>query len=161
MSFVKIWSGNWHDRILERIRERGFETLTQYAVERPGVSLIVLADELGSDDVAAAQIRSILVEEAIRSRTVPRALRDLLVRELRQGLPEGWRCPPDEDFRSKLVRTLGHWKLELKEHLDYDATFAAGQDLLNANLPTGWLPEAPDDPVIVAFVDRCRGHHPS
>lgn len=41
------------------------------------------------------------------------------------------------------------------------ATHDPGQDLLNAELPTGWLPDDPDDPVIIAFVDRCLGRVPS
>lgn len=157
MSFAKTWAGDWHRRVLERVHQCGCDTVTQYANERPGMSLVLLADELGAADVAAAQIRSILVEEAVRTHTVSRLLRDLLVREFRDGLPEGWTCPPDDEARSRVVRTLGRWKLELKEHLDNEATFAAGQDLLSAELPAGWLPEGPDDSVVVAFVERCRG----
>jgi len=161
VSFAKTWSGDWHGRILERVHQRGYETVTQYAGERPGVSLIVLAHELGQGDVAAAQIRSILVEEALRTRTIPRVLRDLLVRELRERLPEGWRCPLNDELRSEVAGVLAHWETELEGHLDEDAAFAAGQDLMNAELPTGWLPEGPDDPAIVAFVDRCLGRMPS
>jgi hypothetical protein len=161
VSFKETWSGDWHSRVLERVRQLGFETVTQYADKRPGVSLPVLAEELGPGDVAATQIRSILVEEAIRTHTVPRVLRDLLVRELRQGLPQGWKYPPDDRSHSMVVRTLGRWELELKDHLDDKATLVAGRELMNAELPTGWLPGGPDDPVIVAFVDRCLGRQPS
>jgi hypothetical protein len=166
VSFAKTWSGDWHSRILERVRQRGFETVTQYASGRPGVSLIVLADELGPDDITAAQIRSLLVEEAIRTCTVPRILRDLFVRELHYALPEGWKYPLDEASRSEVAGALARWQteLEIAHHLDCfdeEMTFKAGQDLLNAELPTGWLPEGPDDPVIIAFVDRCLGRVPS
>ena len=161
MSFARIWSGDWHGRILERVRQRGFETVTQYASERAGVSLLLLADELGSDDVAAAQIRAVLVDEAIRTNTIPRALRDLLVRELRQALPEGWRYPLDDESRSEVAGALVDWEVELKDHLDHESTFTAGQDFMSAELPAGWLPEGPDDPVILALVDRCLGRQPS
>ncbi len=164
MSFAKTWSGDWHGRILERVQQRGFETVTQYTDQQPGVSLLVLADELGPDEIAAAQIRSILIEEAIRTRTVPRVLRDLFVRELRQALPDGWKYPLDDASRSEVAGALAHWETELEEHLDYldeELMFRAGQGLLNAELPTGWLPEGPDDPVIIAFVDRCLGRVPS
>jgi hypothetical protein len=166
VSYAKIRSGDWHGRVLERVRRRGFKTVTQYASNRPGVSLIVLADELGSDDIAAAQIRSLLVEEAISSRTVPRVLRDLLVRELHYALPHGWKFPLDDASRSEVAGALARWETELQitHHLDCfdeEMTFNAGQDLMNAELPTGWLPEGPDDPVIIAFVDRCLGRVPS
>jgi hypothetical protein len=148
------------------VRQLGFETVTQYASDRPGISLIVLADELGPDDIAAAQIRSLLVEEAIRTRTVPCVLRDLLVRELHYALPHGWKYPLDDASRSEVAGALARWEteLEIEDHLDCfddEMTFQAGQDLMNAELPTGWLPEGPDDPVIIAFVDRCLGRVPS
>lgn len=166
MSFKKAWSGDWHGRIRERVHQRGFETVTQYLSERPGVSLLVLAKELGVDDVAAVQIRSILVEEAIRTRAVPRALRDLFVRELHYALPQGWKHPLDDTARSEVSGALARWQteLEITDHLDCfndEMTFEAGQDLMNTEFPTGWLPEGPDDPVIVAFVDRCLGRAPS
>jgi hypothetical protein len=62
MSFEKTWSGDWRSRIRDRVRLHGFETLTEYADDRAGVSLVVLADELGPDDIAAAQLRSMLLE---------------------------------------------------------------------------------------------------
>jgi hypothetical protein len=166
LSFAKTWSGDWHGRILERVHQRGFETVTQYADQHPGVCLLALADELGSDDVAAAQIKSVLVQEAIRTRTVPRVLRDLFVRELRRSLPQGWKYPLDDASRSEVAGALAHWQteLEVEDHLDCfddESTFKAGQDLLNAELPTGWLPAGPDDPVVTAFVDRCLGRAPS
>jgi hypothetical protein len=148
------------------VRQRGFETVTQYASERPGISLIVLANELGVEDIAATQLRSLLVEEAIRTRTVPRVLCDLLVRELHYALPHGWEHPLDDTSQSEVAGALARWETELEvtHHLDCfdgEATFKAGQDLMNAELPTGWLPQGPDDPVIVAFVERCLGHVPS
>lgn len=161
MSYAKTWSGDWHGRILERVQQRGFSTVTQYAIDRPGVSLLVLATELGSDDVAAAQIRTLLVDEAIRTHTVPRVLRDLLTRELHDALPHGWRYPLDYESRSQVARALARWKTELEDHIDHELTFKAGQDLMNAEFPTGWLPEGPEDPIIVAFVDRCLGRAPS
>jgi len=166
VSYEKIWSGDWHGRILERVRQRGFESVTQYVSNRPGVSLLVFADELGSDDIAAVQIESLLVEEATRTRTVPHLLRDLLVRELHYALPYGWKYPLDDDSRSRVARALARWETDLQiEHrlkcFDDEMTFRAGQDLMNADLPTGWLPDGPDDPVIVAFVDRCLGRAPS
>jgi hypothetical protein len=161
VSFEKTWSGDWHGRVLERVQQRGFRTVTQYADERPGISLIDLADELGADDVAAAQIRSLLVEEAVRACTVPHVLRDLFVRELRLCLPRGWKNPLDDESRSEVAGVLGHWEAELQEHLDEELVFKAGQDFMNAELPAGWLPEGPDDPIIIAFVDRCLGRVPS
>jgi hypothetical protein len=161
MSFAKTWSGDWHGRIQERVRQRGFENVTNYANARVGVSLLVLAEELGPDDIAAVQLQTLLVEEAIRTHAIPRVLRDLLVRGLRERLPQGWKYPLDGEARVHVVGAIVDWETELKDHLDKPATFTAGQDLLDAELPDGWLPEGPDDPVIIAFVDRCLGRAPS
>ncbi|SRR6266540_2070137 len=161
MSFERTWSGDWHRRILERVRQQGFNTVTEYANHRAGVSLLALADELGPEDIAGAQLQSVMLEEATRSNTVPRLLRDLLVRQLRYRLPQGWKRPLDEGARYEVAAALAHWETELKDHLDNERTFAAGQHLLDAELPPGWLPDGPDDPVIVAFVDRCLGRSPS
>ena len=166
MVLEKAWSGDWHGRILERVSQRGFQTVTRYASERPGVSLRALARELGAGDVAAAQIRTILVAEALRTGTVPRVLRDLLVRRLRQSLPGGWQHPLGGAARSRVGRALATWLAELRfaEHLhcfDEEMVFEAGQRFMSADLPAGWLPEGPDDPVVTMFVDRCLGRAPS
>ena len=159
--YQRTWSGDWHARVVERVLQLGFSTVTQYAADRVGVSLVDLAKELGSEDVAGAQVMYVLVEEAIRTNTVPRVLRDLFVRWLRQAIPHGWKHPLDDQSRSEVAGALASWETELQDHLDEERVFKAGQDLLNAELPTGWLPEGPDDPVIIAFVDRCLGHVPS
>jgi hypothetical protein len=159
--YAKTWSGDWHARILERVQQLGFTTVTQYAAARIGISLLDLAKELGRDDVAGEQIRSILIDEAVRTNTIPRALRDLFVRELCYALPDGWVYPLQDEPRSEVAGALARWKVDHQAHLDGTSTFQAGQDLLNAELPAGWLPDGPDDPVIVAYVDRCLGRAPS
>jgi hypothetical protein len=159
--FGKIWSGDWPARVLERVQQRGFATVTQYAADRVGSDLVKLAEELGPDDVAADQIMCLLIEEAVRAKSVPHMLRDLFVRELREALPQGWRSPLDDEARSEVARALARWETVLEEHLDKPATFTAGQNFMDAELPTGWLPDGPDDPVIISFVDRCLGRVPS
>ena len=159
--FGKMWSGDWHARVLERVQQRGFATVSQYAAERVGIPLIELAEELGPDDVVADQLTCLLIEEAVRTRSVPHMLRDLFVRELHEALPQGWRAPLDDEARSEVAGALARWETVLEEHLDKPATFTAGQDFMDAELPAGWLPEGPDDPVIVAFVDRCLGRAPT
>lgn len=159
--YQKTWSGDWHARILERVQRLGFATVTAYGAQRMGCSLIDLAEELGSDDVAGVQVMCLLLEEAIRANTLSRALRDLFIRWLREAIPEGWKSPVDDEFRFVASGAISGWYAELREYLDDEATTTAGKDFLNAELPTGWLPDGPDDPVIVAFVDRCLGRAPS
>jgi hypothetical protein len=161
MSYEKTWSGDWHSRVLERVREHGFETVTDYANDRVGVSLDVLADELGPDDIAGAQLQCLLLEEATRSNAIPRLLRDLLVRELRDRLPQGWKYPLDDRSRYEVAAAIAAWVAEFQDHLDAEGKSSARRALLAAELPPGWLPDGPDDPVIVVFVNRCLGRAPS
>ena len=82
MSYEKAWSGDWHGRI-------------------------PLAHELGSGDIAGAQIQALLLEEAIRSNTVPHLLRDLFVRGLRHRLPQDWSSPTAPTIRSSSLSSIG------------------------------------------------------
>ena len=159
--YETIWSGDWHARVLERAQQRGFATVTQYAAARVGLPLIELAEELGPDDIVADQVTCLLIEEATRADAIRPMLRDLFVRELREAIPHGWRSPLDDEARSEIAGALARWKTTLADYLDNAAAFTAGQQFMNAERPTGWLPSHPDDPVIVAFVDRCCGRLPS
>lgn len=151
------WSGDWRARVIERVQLLGFENVIEYAANRVRVSLVTLAKELGSDDVAGAQIMYMLLEEAIRKDTLPRILRDLLIRMVSEALPQGWKHPLSDESRFAVAGAVSDWYAELQEHLDREATISAGRDLLEAELPDGWLPDCPDDPIIVAFVDHCLG----
>ena len=82
MSDGRAWQGNWKARLYERVRERGYDSLTAFAEARPAVPLYVLAEELGKDDVAGVQVLSGLLAEAEQRKQVTRFVRDVLVREL-------------------------------------------------------------------------------
>jgi hypothetical protein len=45
------WKGNWKVRLYERVRERGYDSLTAFAEARPTLPLVELAQELGGDDM--------------------------------------------------------------------------------------------------------------
>ncbi|OJH33384.1 hypothetical protein BON30_48945 [Cystobacter ferrugineus] len=52
MSEGRSCEGNWKARLYERVRERGYDSLTAFAEARPATSLMALADELGPEDIA-------------------------------------------------------------------------------------------------------------
>ena len=107
MSDGRAWQGNWKARLYERVRERGYDSLTAFAEARPAVPLYALAEELGKDDVAGVQVFSGLLAEAERSKQVTRFVRDVLVRQLSQSLPEGWPAVLDDANRFKVAKALG------------------------------------------------------
>src|SRR5687767_5235520 len=90
MTDGRSWQGNWKVRLYERVRERGYDSLTVFAEARPTASLGALAEELGEDDVNAVQVFSGLVAEAERNNQLTRLVRGQFVRELYECLPDGW-----------------------------------------------------------------------
>ena len=145
------WRGNIRARLYERVRERGYASLTAFADARPAVPLHMLADELGKDDVAAVQVFSGLLAEAERSKQVTRLVRDVLVRELAESIPEGWPTVMDDANRFKVAEALGSWFAYTPEtHRERaDQVMAA---LRATPPPLGWRPLGPDDELLLTLL---------
>jgi hypothetical protein len=147
MNEDRSWQGNWKVRLYERVRERGYESLTAFAEARPTASLIALAEELGEEDVNAVQVFSGLVAEAERSHQVTRLVRAQLVRELAQHLSNGWPAVLDDANRFTVAKALGLWSGFTPEtHLERVRQASAA--LLASPPPPGWLPRGPDDELL-------------
>jgi hypothetical protein len=147
MTDGRSWEGNWKVRLYERVRERGYESLTAFAEARPTASLRALAEELGEDDVNAVQVFSGLVAEAERSHRVTRLVRGQLVRELSQHLSNGWPAVLDDANRFKVAMALGSWSGFTPEtHLERVSQTSAA--LLASPPPPGWCPLGPDDELL-------------
>jgi hypothetical protein len=151
MSEDRSWEGNWKVRLYERVRERGYDSLTAFAAARPTASLVALAEELGPDDVAGVQVFSGLVAEAERNNQVTRLVRGQLVRELCACLPNGWPAVLDDANRFKVAKALGLWASFTpethKERVDQ-----AGDALLATPPPPGWRPLGPDDELLLTLL---------
>lgn len=106
-----------------------------------------LAAELG-DDVAAIQMEGALRHEAENTGGLERFARDLLVRCIRNDLPMGWNIGEKFDFNRAGV--FASWSAGVEGLLDKPSRKAVWGFLKEADIPTGWLPESPDDP----FLDR-------
>jgi hypothetical protein len=141
------WQGNWKVRLYERVRERGFASLTAFAEARSAVPLYALAEELGKDDLAGVQVLSGLLAEAEQRNQVTRFVRDVLVRLLSQSLPGGWPAVMDDAARFAVAEALGSWSAYIPETYQdrADQVMAA----LRANPPPpGWRPLGPDDELL-------------
>ncbi len=147
MSEGHAWQGNWKVRLYERVRERGFDSLTAFAESRPAVPLYVLAEELGEDDIAAVQVLSGLLAEAERSKQVTRFVRDVLVRELSEGFPDGWPTVLDDANRFEVAMAPGRWSAYTPETHEKRVAQARAA-LLSAPPPPGWRPLGPDDELL-------------
>ncbi len=145
------WRGNWKSRIYERIRERGgYDSLTAFVEARPAVPLSVLADELG-EDVAAIQLLSGLLAEAERRQRVRRFERDVLARELAEGLPNGWPAVLDDANRFEVAMALARWVGYVPEGHQENARRVMSI-LLASPPPPGWHPLGPDDALLLSLL---------
>ncbi|RKI03450.1 NUDIX hydrolase [Corallococcus sp. AB004] len=147
MTDGRSWQGNWRVRLYERVRERGYDSLTAFAEARPTASLVELADELGKDDIAGAQVFSGLVAEAERSHRLTRLVRGQLVRELWRSLPDGWPAVLDDANRFKVAKALGLWS-GFTPTTHEERVRHAGDALLANPPPPGWRPLGPDDELL-------------
>jgi len=151
MSDGCAWQGNIKARLYERVRKRGYDSLTAFAEARPTASLVELADELGPDDIAAVQVFSGLVAEAERSRKVTRLVRGQFVRELLECLPDGWPAVLDDANRFKIAKALGSWTA-FTPTTHEERVRRAGDALLATPPPPGWRPLGPDDELLLTLL---------
>lgn len=151
MSDDHSWEGNWKIRLYERVRERGYDSLTAFAEARPTASLVALAEELGQDDIAAVQVFSGLVAEAERSHQLTRLVRGQLVRELSERLPNGWPAIMDDKARFAVAGALGLWSAYTPE--THRKRVEQARELLRAQPPPpGWRPLGPDNELLCTLL---------
>jgi hypothetical protein len=152
------WDGEWDRRIYERVRARDYSSVTGFAEARPGASYGDLARELG-DDIAVAQLETLLRNEATKGGFVERFGRGSLVRLLREYCPEGWGSGNDFTFRA--ARAFATWVSTLGD--EYQTAAERTWGILKARQPPqGWLPTSADDPFLKAvFTDALFGEEAS
>ncbi|MGZ3459542.1 MAG: NUDIX hydrolase [Archangium sp.] len=151
MTDGRSWEGNWRVRLYERVRERGYDSLTAFAEARPTASLVALAEELGPDDVAGVQVFSGLLAEAERKNQVTRLVRGQLVRELCAHLPNGWPAVLDDTNRFDVAHAFGAW-IALTPEPHKERTRQVRTALLATPPPPGWFPRGPDDELLLTLL---------
>jgi hypothetical protein len=151
MSGGRAWQGNVKASLYERVRERGYDSLTAFAEARPTASLVALAEELGPDDVAGVQVFRGLVAEAERNNQVTRLVRGQLVRELCACLPNGWPAVLDDANRFKVAKALGLWS-SFTPTTHGERGGRIGDALLATPQPPGWRPLGPDDALLLTLL---------
>jgi len=141
------WEGSWKTRLYERVRARGYDSLTAFAEARPTASLVQLAEELGSGDVAGVQVLGELRAEAEQRGQMTRLVRGLLARMLWECLPDGWPTMLDDQSRFQVAKALGCWYADTPDTHKPRAD-QVGDALLANPPPPGWLPGGPDDELL-------------
>ncbi|QSQ11790.1 NUDIX hydrolase [Myxococcus landrumensis] len=141
------WNGNWPVRLYERVRERGYSSLTAFAEARPTASLVSLAEELGPDDIAGVQVLRAMVDEAERTHRLTRLVRAQLVRELTEYLPSGWPVDLNDDTREDVAIARGQWSAYTPE-VFRERVMKAGSALMAMPPPPGWRPLNSEDDLL-------------
>jgi hypothetical protein len=155
-------SAGWHadprgflDR---RLRERGL-TIQQFLAARPGQSwnhLVHYFDE----PLAPIQLMAYVQEAAATGQWLDWYARDGLARALGEHLPDGWRFRGriQGEMDSPTAHALADW-LTIMSILGPACDERAHQvtdKMKRIDLPLGWLPAGPDDPLLVAAFQGVR-----
>ena len=151
MSDGRAWQGNVKARLYERVRQRGYDSLTAFAEARPAVPLYLLAEELGQEDVAAVHVLSGLLSEAEQRKQVTRFVRDVFVRELSEGLPSGWPAVLNDANRFQVAKALSSW-IAYTPETHQDRARRVSTAILTKPPPSGWRPLDPDDELLRALL---------
>jgi hypothetical protein len=151
MSDGRAWEGNIKARLYERVRERGFDSLTAFAEARPAVPLHLLAEELGKDDVAGVQVLSGLLAEAERRKQVTRFVRDVFTRLWSESVPDGWPAVMNDEARFAVAEALGCWTAYTPE--THKGRVKQARAALRASPPPqGWRPLGADDELLLTLL---------
>jgi hypothetical protein len=151
MSGGRAWQGNVKARLYERVRERGYDSLSAFADARPAVPLHLLAEELGKDDVAGVQVLSGLLAEAERRKQVTRFVRDVFARLWSESVPDGWPAVMDDEARFAIAEALGCWTAYTPE-THKERVKQARAALRATPPPPGWRPLGPDDGLLLTLL---------
>jgi hypothetical protein len=140
------------DALSRAFRAEGFTSLTAYADSRPAASLTELADHLGPG-IEPLDLEHQLIAEAEATGTMENCARSLFARDLRSELPDGWVVGPaaSDDATGHSCRLSGvFFTLSMALPPAYhEAVDRIQRAMALADLPSGWLPDGTDDPVLV------------
>lgn len=136
------WAPGWEERIAAFARRGGHANIWEYMKTRPDGTLVELADQIGA--AAAIQIENIVVDHCRASGAMEELVLNLLYRKIRGKLRKGWGAGTDFDhvMAFQVGAAVG------------DAWTAVVTTMFHilrreGRAPDGWLPRAPDDPLLL------------
>ena len=140
------WFGDWHSRVLGRIRERGFDTPGDFFAANPAVPFSVLAKGLG-EDVAPVQLQHVHREADLPGGPRAAAL-DALVHFLVEHLKYGWGIGKyyTTDAITAFVSWMGSW--------DQPEARAIQRAFFASPPSPGWRPTAVTDEYLAGLFAR-------
>jgi hypothetical protein len=141
---------DWSDALLSVLQALGFASVTAYADSRPTRSLLSMAEELRLPSVSARGLERALIEEAEQAGTMDRCARGLLARDLLTELPDGWPSADDGDATRLIQRASAFASVAFALPPSYaPALQRIRRSMEIADIPSGWRPDGPDDPLLI------------
>jgi hypothetical protein len=141
----KTWEGDIDAKVYQRVKEKGYSTVREFAESLPTKSYVELAKELG-EDVAGIQIEAVLADEYQNANELVRFIKSNLVRCLNKFVKNGWDV--DEDFDDTRSSAYASWASSFVGN-GRNIAEKSWKSLKNSNnLHRGWLPKDADDPIL-------------
>lgn len=138
------WRSDWGNRVLAAVRAAGYSGLSEFAQAYPTLTYPALANRLG-DDIAPVHVEQLLRDSHLSKGEVTLFARDSIVRIIHEYLPQGW--ARDERSMVLAAQAFGARSAGLGEEFDEQAD-TIWDRFDHLEMPGGWLPEGPDDPVL-------------
>lgn len=154
---LQLASNEWTEALSHALNGRGFRSLTAYADSLPMASLAELASTLGGSRFALEQR---LVAEAEARGTIEHCARDLFARALRDEFPNGWQPNVPECSAAAAGQMYGVASIFLILLTALPETYHGAVERVelaigSVELPAGWKPEGPEDPILIELFGSC------
>ncbi len=150
------WQGNWQERLNSKLQSLGHSSLREFFDSHPGVSYLVLAENLGDANIAAMQLYGEHLRQATEVNQLRAASIDCLCRLLVQHLKRGWGV--GKHFPVRVASAFGDWKSIVSQfsnqsEADLSCLDAVTSALKGLNPPDGWVPVGPHDEFLTKAFD--------
>lgn len=147
------WDDSWQERLTQRLAQQGHATAGAFFAAHPRQTILELAQMLGPG-VAPVQLEWRFLDEAKASgeAEIEKCARDLLLRNVRRYMPDGW--APDDETADR--HAYGGWASGVDRITEVDSLTL--WEALAERAPAGWLPQDINDPVL-ADVFRQHWHN--
>ena len=144
--------GNWKVRLYERVRERGYDSLTAFAEARPTASLVAAGRGAWARTTSPGCRCSAGCSPRRSGVSRSRALCAMcLCANCLECLPNGWPAVLDDANRFKVAMALGSWFAYTPETHE-ERVEQARRALLATPPPPGWRPLGPDDELLLTLL---------
>jgi hypothetical protein len=138
--------------LLEKLAAMGCDSVRSFLSQNPSATYYALASSMFRPPIPPIALQRQHALEAVESGGTREYALDLLVRELRHSLPDGWIQRTGEPLHLKTVDAMGTLLGDLRiagaAQRDRQKAERTWKSLLDLGPPLGWLPDDANDPLL-------------